>query len=57
MSKTGKLMEQASISGFQNLKVNKMLQTEKPMEQASISGFQNKNLRNVKNWKTNGAGF
>ena len=38
---TGKPMEQASISGFQNLKVKKMLKTWKPMEKASIAGFQN----------------
>ena len=34
-------MEQALISGFQNLKVKRMLKTWKPNEQASISGFQN----------------
>ena len=33
MSKPDKPMEQASISGFQNLKVKKMLKTGKPMEQ------------------------
>ena len=49
---TGKPMEQASISGFQNLKVKKMLKTWKPMEQASISGFQNLKINLfLKTWK------
>lgn len=38
---TGKPMEQALISGFQNSKVKRMLKTWKPNEQASKSGFQN----------------